>query len=122
MSCFVVIQTSHFIFTLFHNTAIPSVISDLTYTSLNYQSVRLTWNTPSDTGECNIEYYIITVTPSDGSNPWTITTTDNSTSYTVTELMFGQSYNFSVSSQNCIELGEDSNVVTATLPGEGILL
>ena len=35
--------------------------------------------------------------------------------------MFGQSYNFSVSAENCVELGEDSNIVSATLPGEGIL-
>ena len=34
--------------------------------------------------------------------------------------MFGQSYNFSVSAENCVELGEDSNIVSATLPGEGI--
>ena len=78
MSCFVEIQTVHFIFSLFHITAIPSVITDLTYTSLSYQSVRLTWNTPSDTGGCNIEYYIITVTPLDGNEAWNITTTDNS--------------------------------------------
>ena len=56
------------------------------------------------------------------SDPWHIDTTDNSTSYTVTGLMFGQSYNFSVSAENCVELGEDSNIVSATLPGEGILL
>ena len=65
--------------------------------------------------------YIITVTPLDGSVPWTIPTTDNSTtSYIVTELMFGQSYNFTVRANNNIGLGEGSNIITVTLPGEGI--
>ena len=36
--------------------------------------------------------------------------------------MSGQRYNFSVSSQNCVKVGEDSNVVSAILPGEGIIL
>ena len=35
--------------------------------------------------------------------------------------MFGQRYNFSVSAENCVELGENSNIVSGTLPGEGIL-
>ena len=66
--------------------------------------------------------YIITVTPLDGSDSWTITTTDNSTSYTVIGLMFGQSYNFTVRANNSIGLGEESNTVTVLIPGEGILL
>ena len=89
LSCFVVIQTLHFIFSLFHITAIPSIIADLTYTSVTYQSVRLTWNNVSDTGGCNIECHIITVTPLDGNEAWNITTTDNSNSYTITGLMSG---------------------------------
>ena len=83
--------------------------------------MSLSWSTHSDTGECNIVNYIITVTPLDGSVPWYITSTDNSTSYSVTGLMFGQSYNFTVRANNCIGLGGDSNIVGATLPGEGTL-
>ena len=90
-------------------------------TSISYHSVRLSWSTPSDTGGCNIENYIITVTPLDGSDPWNITTTDNSTSYTVTGLMFGQSYNFTVRANNCLGVGEESSTVTVTLPGKGTL-
>ena len=62
------------------------------------------------------------MTPLDGKNPWNITTTDNSTSYAVTELMFGQSYNFTVRANNSIGLGEESNTLTALIPGLGILL
>ena len=58
--------------------------------------------------------YIITETPLDGSNPWNIPTTDNSTSYTVTELIPGQSYNFTVRANNSIEVGKMSNTVTVT--------
>ena len=53
--------------------------------------------------------YIIIVTPLDGNDPWNITTTNNNTSYIVTGLMFGQSYNFTVRSNNSIGLGEESN-------------
>ena len=87
--------------------------------SLTYKNVSLSWNTPSDTGGCNIENYVITVTPLDGSDPWTITTTDNSTSYTVTGLMFGQRYNFTVRANNCVGVGEKSNTVIVLIPGEG---
>ena len=64
--------------------------------------------------------YVITVTPLDGSDPWNISTTDNSTSYTVTGLIFGQSYNFTVTASNSLGVGKESNTVTVTLPGEGI--
>ena len=64
--------------------------------------------------------YIITVTPLDGSGSFSVSTTDNSTSYTVTGLMFGQSYNFTVRANNSIGFGEESNIITVTLPGEGI--
>ena len=100
--------------------AIPSVITNLTNTSITYQSVSLSWNVPSDTGGYNTVNYIITVTPLDGNDPWTIITTDNSTSYTITGLMFGQSYNFTVRANNSIGLGEESNIVTVLIPGEGI--
>ena len=99
----------------------PSVPTSLTNISPTYQSVNLSWSTPIDTGGCNIENYIITVTPLDGSDPWNITTTDNSTSYTVTGLMFGQSYNFTVRANNCLGVGEESNTIIVTLPGEGTL-
>ena len=61
--------------------------------------------------------YVITVTPLDGSVPWNITTTttENNTNYTVAGLMFGQSYNFSVRANNCIGLGEKSNIISVTL-------
>ena len=82
--------------------------------------MSLSWNTPNDTGGYNTVNYIITVTPLDSSVPWTITTTNNSTSYTVTGLMFGQRYNFTVRASNSIGLGEESNIITVILPGEGI--
>ena len=65
--------------------------------------------------------YIITVTPLDGSDLWTINTTDNSTGYTVTGLMFGQKYNFSVRGNNCLGVGEESNTVTVLIPKRGTL-
>ena len=65
--------------------------------------------------------YIITMTPLDGSDSWTINTTDNSTSYTVTGLMFGQRYSFTVRANYSTGPGDISNIVTVTLPGEGIL-
>ena len=105
------------IFNVFHTIAIPSVIKDLTYTSVTYQSVSLSWSAPSDIGGCNIVNYVITVTPLDGSVPWNITTTttETSTNYTVADLMFGQRYNFSVRANNCIGLGEKSNIISVTL-------
>ena len=83
--------------------------------------MTVSWSTPIDTGGCNIENYIITVTPLDGSDPWNITTADNSTSYTITGLMFGQSYNFTVRANNSIGLGEESNILTVLIPDEGML-
>ena len=83
--------------------------------------MSLSWNTPIDTGECNIMNYIITVTPLNGSDPWNITTTDNSTGYTVTGLMFDQRYNFTVRANNSIGLGEESNTVTVLIPKRGKL-
>ena len=62
--------------------------------------------------------YIITVTRND---PWNINTTDNSTSYTVTGLMFGRRYSFAVRANYNTGPGDTSNIVTVTLPGEGIL-
>ena len=59
--------------------------------------------------------YVINVTPLDGSVPWNITTTENNTNYTVAGLMFGQRYNFSVRANNCIGLGEKSNIISVTL-------
>ena len=81
----------------------------------------LSWSTFNDTRGCNIENYIITVTPLDGSDPWNITTTDNSTNYTVTGLMSGQRYNFSVRGKNCLGVGEESNTVTVLIPKRGTL-
>ena len=89
--------------------------TSLTNISATYQSVSLSWSTPNDTGGCNIINYIITVTPLDGSDQWNITTTDNSTSYTVTGLMSGQSYSFTVRANNCLGVGEESNVHTISL-------
>ena len=63
--------------------------------------------------------YIITVTPLDDSDPWSVTTTDNS--YTVTGLMFGQSYNFTVRANNSIGVGEESNTLTVLLLGYGMM-
>ena len=80
--------------------------------------MSLSWSTPNDTGGCNIENYIITVTPLNGSDPWNITTTDNSTSYIVTGLMSGQNYNFTVRANNSIGVGNESNTVTVLIPGE----
>ena len=65
--------------------------------------------------------YIIIVTPLNGSDPWNITTTDNSTSYIVTGLISGQSYNFTVRANNCLEVGEESNTVTVLIPKRGTL-
>ena len=101
--------------------AVPGTTRDLTNVSVNNQSVTVSWSTPNDTGGCNIENYIITVTPLNGSDPWTITTTDNSTSYIVNGLMFGQSYNFTVRANNCLGVGEESNIVTVLIPDEGML-
>ena len=64
--------------------------------------------------------YIITVTPLDGNDSWTITTTDNY--YTVTGLMFGQSYNFTARANNSIGVGKESNTITAHIPGEGMCM
>ena len=102
--------------------AIPSAIRNLTINSVTYQSVSLSWSIPSDTGGYNTINYIINVTPLDSNDPWNITTTDNSTSYTVTELMFGQSYNFTVKANNSIGLGEESTPIAALIPGEGMYI
>ena len=61
------------------------------------------------------------MTPLDGSDSSNITTTDNSTSYIVTGLLFGQSYNFTVRTNNSIGLGEESNMINVTLPDAGLL-
>ena len=37
---------------------------------------------------------------------WNITTADNSTSYIVTGLMSGHSYDFTVSANNCLGVGD----------------
>ena len=81
--------------------------------------MSLSWSTPSGYSTVN---YIITVSPLDGSDPWSVTTTDNSTSYIVTGLMSGQSYNFTIRANYSIGVGEESNIITVTLPGEGILI
>ena len=81
----------------------------------------LSWSTFNDTGGCNIEKYIITVTPLDDSYPWNITTTDNSINYTVTGLMSGHSYDFSVIDNNCLGVGEESNTITVLIPKRGTL-
>ena len=103
---------------MFLSTAIPSISTSLSNTGVTYQSVNISWSVPSDTGGCDIENYIIIVTNS--SDSWTITTTDNSTSYTITGLMSGQSYNIIVRANNCIGLGEKSNVISVTLLAIGL--
>ena len=105
-------------FFIYYFIAIVYTPQNLIIVAVTYQSVRLSWSTPNDTGGCNIENYIITVTPLDDNDQWTITTTDNSTNYTVTGLMFGQSYNFTVRANNSIGLGDESNIVSVTLPGQ----
>ena len=96
-------------------TAPPSAPINLITTRVTYENVSLSWSAPNDTGGYDIENYIITVTPLNGSDPWSNTITDNSTSYVVTGLMFGQSYNFTVRANNSIGLGEESNIVTVIL-------
>ena len=100
--------------------AIPSAIRNLTINSVTYQSIVLSWNAPSDTGGYNTINYIINVTPLDSNDSWTVTATVNH--YTITELLFGQSYNFTVKANNSIGLGEKSNLVTALIPGEGMYM
>ena len=106
-------------FVCFFTTAIPSTCTNLSSISVTYHTTNISWDVPSDTGGCDIVNYIITVINS--SNSWNITTTDNSTSYTVTGLMSGKSYNFSVRANNCLGLGEKSNVISVTLPDAGLL-
>ena len=98
-------------------TALPSEPTNLTISSVTFKSVHLSWSTPSDTGGYNtINYIIIVTTLLSKNDPWNVTTTDNS--YTVTGLMFGQSYNFTVRANNSIGLGDESNIVSVTLPGQ----
>ena len=66
--------------------------------------------------------YIITSTVTLLDSTWNITTTSNSTSYTVTGLMSGHSYDFTVSANNCLGVGEESNTITAHIPGEGMCM
>ena len=87
---------------------------------MSFYSIGLSWSAPSHIGFCYPVNYIITVTPLDDSDPWTITTTDNSTSYIVTGLVSGHSYNFTIRANHSIGFGEESNIITVTLPGEGI--
>ena len=94
------------------HTAPPSGPINLITTTVTYENVSLSWIAPNDTGGYDIEKYIITVTPLDGSDPWNITTTDN---YTVTGLLPGQSYNFTVQANNIIGLGEKSNTISVSL-------
>ena len=65
--------------------------------------------------------YIITVTSLDSSDQRNITTMDNNTSYTVNGLIFGQSYSFTVRANYNTGPEDTSNIVTVTLPGEGML-
>ena len=82
--------------------------------------MSLSWNAPSDIGGCDDTVnYVITV--NNGSHPWIFTTTDNNTSYIVTGLMFGQTYDFTVTANNSIGLGEESNMITVQVPGEGMI-
>ena len=111
-----------FVIILIYFIAILSTPLNLTIVTVTYQSVDLSWNTPIDTGECNIKNYIITVTPLEGNDSWNITTTDNTTTYTVTALMFGQSYNFIIRGNSCLGLGRESNSINITLPDAGLLL
>ena len=60
------------------------------------------------------------MTPLVGGVPWTITTIDNNTSHIVPGLVSGQSYNFIIRANHSIGFREESNVITVTLPGEGI--
>ena len=113
MSCVIICS-------LYITTAKPSGPTNLTSPTVTYQSVSLSWNAPSDTGGYKIVNYIISVTLLDGNVPWNIPTTDNSTSYIVTELMFGQSYKFTIRANHSVGFGEESNLITVTLPGEGI--
>ena len=103
--------------------AVSSPSLGLTVTNITYQSVNLTWIAPIDTGGYTTVNYIITVTPLNNDNSWTITTDDSITSYIVTTgLMFGITYNFTVRANNSIGQGEPSNTVTVTLPAaEGII-
>ena len=66
--------------------------------------------------------YIITSTVTLLDSTWNITTTDNSTSYIVTKLTSGHSYDFTVSANNCLGVGEESNTITAHIPGEGMCM
>ena len=100
--------------------AVSSPPHNLTVTGITYQSVNLTWIAPIDTGGYTTVNYIITVTPLNNDNSWTITTDDSITSYIVTTgLVFGITYNFTVRANNSIGQGEPSNTVTVTLPAEG---
>ena len=109
--------------TLSHvHIARPNGTLNLTVTNITYQSVNLTWIAPIDTGGYTTVNYIITITPLNNDNSWTITTDDSITSYIVTGLMFGTTYNFTVRANNSIGQGEPSNTVTVTLPAaEGII-
>ena len=98
----------------------PSDPLNLTATNITYQSVNLTWIAPIDTGGYITVNYIITVTPLNNDNSWTITTDDSITSYIVTTgLMFGITYNFTVRANNSIGQGEPSN--TVTVPSKSII-
>ena len=102
------------------STAVSSIVRSGRLTGITYQSVSLSWSPPTDTGGYSTVNYIITVTPLNGSSPWSITIDDDSTSYNnVTGLIFRQSYNFTVRANNSIGEGDPSETVTVTLPGEG---
>ena len=96
----------------------PSNDIELMVANITYQSVNLSWSSPTDTGGFSTVNYIITVIPLNGDNSWNITTDDGITSYIVTGLVSNKRYNFTIRANNSIGEGETSNSVSiSTLEG-----
>ena len=96
-----------------HSTvAIPSNDTELTATSITYQSVSLSWSPPTDTGGYSTVNYIITVTLLSTNTLWNVSTDDDVTSYTVIGLESFQRYSFTARANNSVGEGGASNSVT----------
>ena len=102
-----------------HSTvAIPSNDTELTATSITYQSVSLSWSPPTDTGGYPTVNYIITVTLLSTNTSWNVVTNDSVTTYTVTGLESNQRYSFTVQANNSVgEGGASGSVSGITIEG-----
>ena len=96
----------------FHS-AYPTAPVNVTFANISDTLLSLNWLPPVDTGGSDIYYYVINISSNDDSDFKCIEEQCkvNTNSSTITGLKHAVIYNISISTVNCIGVGESSSTV-----------